>query len=256
MRPIFIDQNIHISTDNNARILLNTKNDKRFLDNNEIIQTSIERWTEAQKYEYKTWMINGLKQSDDRNHDHSIFFNNYNSVPFANIKNFIELGCGPFTNTRLILNRLLKDCDISLLDPLIDQYLSHPNCSYKNNLMNNKHIKTICSPIEKYHHIDKFDCILMNNVLEHCFDIKLIFEKIISMLEPKGILIFSDVYFSKTNIIKLCEYTYDSGHPIRISKDTLESFLQTNFITLYEKNLTGLYNQPWRNDKYFIGQKI
>jgi hypothetical protein len=96
----------------------------------------------------------------------------------------------------------------------------------------------------------------MNNVLEHCFDINLIFTKIISILEENGIFIFSDVYFSKSDIVKLCENTYDAGHPLRISKDTLESFLNNNFIRLYEQNFTGLYNQSWRNDKYFIGKKL
>jgi SAM-dependent methyltransferase len=256
MRPMFVDREICVSVDNNAIALLNAKNDKEFLQNDEIIKTSIERWNEAQFYEHKTWMINGLNKSDDRNYEHSAMFNNYISVPFSNIKNFIELGCGPFTNTRLLVNRLEQNCKISLLDPLAEKYLSHPNCSYKNGFIKNRLINLISLPIEKYNINHKFDCILMNNVLEHCFDINMIFEKIISMLEQDGIFIFSDVYFFKTDILKLCKNTYDTGHPLRISKDTLESFLRTNFITLYEKNYIGLYDQPWRNDKYYIGKKI
>jgi SAM-dependent methyltransferase len=256
MRPIFIDKNINVTTDTNALSLLNTKNDKAFLKDNEIIQTSQDRWDEAQQYEYRTWMINGLGYSDDRNYDHNKLFDEYHQVPWGQIKNFIELGCGPFTNTRLIIDKLPKNCTINLLDPLIEKYVSHPNCTYKNYTMCNRSIKLITSPIETCNIEDKFDCILMNNVLEHCFDINTIFKKIISMLDKNGIFIFSDVYFLKSDIVMLSENTYDAGHPLRISKDTLESFLKTNFITLYEKDYTGLYNQFWRNDKYYIGQKI
>ena len=254
INPLFINKQINVFYDSKAKDLLSKINDKHFLTNGEIIKVSPDRWVEAQSYEEKTWMVNGINEIDDRNYDHLIRFNNYSNIPFQNLKSFIELGCGPFTNTRLIIDRLPINCDIYLLDPLIDKYKNHPNCTYKNNTIGDKKIYTINSSIENFEVSKKYDCVLMNNVLEHCYDIELIFDKILSILEDKGFFIFSDVCFSKSSIAELCEKIYDAGHPIRISKDSIDLFLK-NFTNIYHEEIYGLYNQPWRIDKYFIGQK-
>lgn len=250
----FVDKNINIFYHKQAQDLISKKNDKEFLSNGEIIKVPISRWSEAQFYEEKTWMTNGIKENDDRNYEHLERFDNYNSVNFSNIKSFIELGCGPFTNTRLIIDRLPDDCDIYLLDPLINKYKNHPNCFYKKPKYKNKTLNTINSSIELLDTNIKYGCVLINNVLEHCYDIDLIFTKIIDILNQDGILIFSDVCFSKSSIEELVTKTYDAGHPIRISKNSIDLFLQ-NFTTIYNKEYYGLYNQSWRMDKYFIGQK-
>lgn len=255
IKPIFIDDNINIYHSTEAKKLLSHKNDKCYMHNGEIINVNKNRWREAQYYEYKTWMTNGLLYDDDRNYEHLDRFNNYNAVIFDNINFFIELGCGPFTNTRLIIDRFKNDTSIHLLDPLIDEYKNHPKCFYKNTQYKNKHLVTIASSIEDFNTDIKYDCVLMNNVLEHCFDIPVIFKKILSLLQPNGILIFSDVCFLKKDIEVLSENTYDAGHPLRISKDSIEKFLE-NFNTLFCKDFYGLYNQSWRIDKYFIGNKI
>lgn len=255
MKSIFINKNINVYNNQEADRLLLSTNDRQYLNNGEIISVSKERWEEAQYYENKTWMKNGINNDDDRNYEHSERFNNYESVRFENIKSYIELGCGPFTNTRVLIDRLPDDCSIHLLDPLIHNYINHPNCFYKNQKYKNKKLETISSSIELFETNMKYDCVLINNVLEHCFDIPSIFNKILSLLKPKAILIFSDVCFLKENIQILSEKTYDAGHPIRISKDTIDLFLN-NFEPIFTKDFYGLYEQSWRIDKYFIGTKI
>lgn len=255
INSFFVDKNINVFYDKKAQDLISNKNDKEFLSDGEIIKVPITRWNEAQFYEEKTWMLNGIQESDDRNYEHLERFENYNIVPFSNIGSFIELGCGPFTNTRLIIDRFSDGCNISLLDPLADKYKNHPNCFYKNLKYKNKTLNIINSSIELLDTNNKYDCILINNVLEHCYDINLIFTKIIDILNKNGILIFSDVCFSKSSIEELVDKTYDAGHPIRISKNSIDLFLQ-NFTTIYNKEYYGLYNQSWRMDKYFIGQKL
>ena len=121
-------------------------------------------------------------------------------------------------------------------------------------MIDSKHVHTINSSIEEFETNTKYNCVLINNVLEHCYNINIIFNKILNILNKNGILIFSDVCFAKSSILELCEKTYDAGHPIRISKDSIDLFLQ-QFKPLFHEEIYGLYNQPWRIDKYFIGQK-
>lgn len=73
--------------------------------------------------------MQNLAAQSDRNQEHEIGFNYYADVPL-NLGNVLEVGCGPFTQLITILNnRAAKS--ITLLDPLLNSYLSLPNCTYK-----------------------------------------------------------------------------------------------------------------------------
>jgi SAM-dependent methyltransferase len=170
------------------------------------------------------------------------------------IKTAIELGCGPFTNIRTIIDLLPDLEELHLLDPLINDYLDHPNCKYKNKKMSKFNVVTHNYPIEDFKTENKYDLVIMNNVLEHCFDIDKIFKNILDMLNPNGFFIFSDVYFEKEDVERMVNIIYDAGHPIRLSSSYMYDFLN-NFTEIYNLDLHGLYGQDWRNDKYFIGIK-
>ena len=60
INPLFINKDINVFYDTQAREFLSQINDKHFLQNGEIKQVSISRWNEAQSYEEKTWMVNGI----------------------------------------------------------------------------------------------------------------------------------------------------------------------------------------------------
>ena len=182
-----------------------------------------------------------------------------------NIKNVIELGCGPFTNLRTIVNNLTGIEQIHLLDPLIDDYLYHPGCQYKNKRMFNGrrclisgclcyyNIVTHNTPIEECKIETKFDLIIMNNVLEHCYDIEVIFDKIYNMLSENGIFVFGDVYFLSEDIEELSNVLYDSGHPLRLSKDFMDKALE-KYTSIFDKSFST--NSEGRHfEKYFIGIK-
>jgi 2-polyprenyl-3-methyl-5-hydroxy-6-metoxy-1,4-benzoquinol methylase len=255
MKKLYIDENITVFTDETAEKLLSENNDSIFFDKitEGVHKVPVDRWNHAQKYEKKTWMGNqGAK--DDRNFEHLQRFDSFKSLENFNLQNqnVIELGCGPFTNLRLI-TETLKVSNISLLDPLINDYLNHNNCTYKNNLLNNIPVIIHNTPIESFETEKKFDIVIMINVIEHCYDVDLIFQKIIEILNPGGIFIFSDVFFN--DVYQLSLNLYDAGHPLRLSEKKLKEFLK-NFNTVYEQTYSKLYSQDWRNDIYFIGKKI
>jgi SAM-dependent methyltransferase len=253
MKKIFIDEEIRVFENENAVNKLTQINDSKFYNEIEkgVHKVDKERWLSAQKYEKKTWMGN-LMIKDDRNYEHLDRFEQLSSVVgmFDNPK-VIELGCGPFTNVRLMTD-ILNPSEITLLDPLINEYVNHPNCYYKNHSLNQVPVKTVNSPIESFTTEEKYDIVIMINVIEHCYDVNLIFDVIQNTLKNGGVFIFSDVYFEE--IKERLQNTYDAGHPIRMSKEKINSFI-SKFKNIFEKRYNGLYNQDWRNDLYFIGVK-
>lgn len=261
MNKQYTDKNIIVHTGKSAEELLNSKNDSIYVENGEILKVDMDRWREAQFYERKTWMEHCLYLNDDRNYDHYRNFNSYHSIVEYNkkneIKNVIELGCGPFTNLRTMIH-YLDVSEVHLLDPLLESYLKHPNCSYKNGKLGNYDVVTHSIPIEEFNPSVKFDLIIMNNVLEHCYDIKIIFDKIYDSLNVGGLFVFGDVFFMKRDIIELSSILYDSGHPLRLSKEYMDERL-SDYDILFEKEIhtpaPGLHSDYARHEKYFIGIK-
>jgi 2-polyprenyl-3-methyl-5-hydroxy-6-metoxy-1,4-benzoquinol methylase len=255
MEKAYIDENANIHLNANAENLLNKNSDIIYYDaeTQGIHKVNESRWNLAQKYERKTWMEGQLTAKDDRNFEHLKRFKDFSSLDthIPKIENIVELGCGPFTNVRLFQNfKNLKN--ITLVDPLLNDYLNHPNCTYKGDTLNDINLTKISSPIEKLSDTQKYDAVVMINVIEHCFDVNLIFEKILSLLNQNGIIIFSDVYFK--DVYTLASNLYDAGHPLRLSEKKLNSFI-SEFIPIFDERYEKLYNQEWRDDIYFIGQK-
>lgn len=260
MKKIFITENAETFLDEIAAPMLKDKNDLEFFDheNNGIHKVSEQRWKIAQKYEKTGWMERDPNANDDRNFDHFERFDFLNSIKdqLFQKKSIIELGCGPFTNLRLFSN-MLNNPEITLLDPLVNDYVNLKNCSYNTGSLNGFHTNLVCSSIEEFdlnkdNISNKFDIVVMVNVIEHCFDVDIIFDKIIEILNDDGIFIFSDVYFN--NVYDLASQLYDAGHPIRLSEQKLNKFLQ-KFKFVFDKRFHQLYGQEWRNDIYFIGRK-
>lgn len=252
----FIDKEINIYRGSKAEEMLKLTNDSKYVENDSILKVDKERWQDAQFYERKTWMKIGLGFTDDRNYEHYQRFDSYEQL-FQNsdsILKVIELGCGPFTNLRTIYKNLPNLQEVHLLDPLIDDYLNHPNCFYKNKNFDNYKTVIHSTSIEESQIDEKFDLVLMNNVLEHCFNVHLIFDNILQMLNDDGIFVFSDVYFKKEDVLRMVHTLYDTGHPIKLSEDFMNDFL-SNFEVLFDKDFHKLYEQDWRHDKYFIGKK-
>ena len=79
--------------------------------------------------EREHWIELRIHVEDDSNEEHSAGFEDYRMLAGKVFNSAIELGCGSFTNLRLIANH----CRINacrLLAPLITDYLTHPSCAY------------------------------------------------------------------------------------------------------------------------------
>jgi hypothetical protein len=73
----------------------------------------------------------------------------------------------------------------------------------------------------------------MINVLEHCYDVDVIWNKILSMLNPNGIFIFADKFLSVQNIEEFVSSMRDSGHPLRITDDYINKKISSTFNTVF-----------------------
>lgn len=282
---LHIDGDVKILKGDEARDAIQSENDRRYVsDNQGILSVPIERWSLAQKAEKKHWMEYGRNALNDRNDIHLSCFEEYTSVSGQSFRHAIELGCGPFTNLRFIGTKCsISKCD--LLDPLIDDYLLHPHCRYdkhylrtertsKNyldkmvNILNiitkrnaNKiAIDTLYStPIEKFNVEKKYDLLVINNVIEHCYDVNKVFQVIDTILEKNGVLIFTDKCYTHEKVKADLDVVYDAAHPLRVDRSVFDSFLGSKFNELFSSIISEEVSVAGMNMKfenlYFIGRK-
>lgn len=259
MRPYFVSEEHEMIQGSDAIERLRKKSDCRFFQNDRgVIEVDKERWKEAQRFERRSWMEGkGLEKHEDRNAKHEECFDYYNIIQGKKFNNVIEVGCGPFTNIVRILKYI--DCQsVTLLDPLIDEYLTHPNCSYENKQLSGfeKRVKTIPLPLEAFETNRVYDLVVVINVLEHCFSAPKFFERINSITAKNGFLIFHDKLISARKIRQFSENIYDSGHPLRVVDELIIEFLSGNYLTLFENRVSIPSPIGDFDSIYFIGRKI
>lgn len=236
MPKIFVASPVEVYYDTEAEKRLNETNDAaHYEDSKGILSVPAERWKQAQQYERDTWMQYNLGSIDDRNGEHADKFNGYAALP-EDLGDVIELGCGAFTNLRLILpNRIASS--VTLLDPLLDDYKQHPNCHYKDDTLVGYMVKTVSKPIEGYSTKQKYDTIVMINVLTHCQDAHKIMHWVDTHLRSGGYFVFGE-YASTMNGNDL----YDVGHPLRFTETQLNDWISA-------------YTEVYRNGTYVIVRK-
>ncbi len=292
MRRYYIDENINILTGKDAEEALAKENDGAFVsDNNGIVKVSLERWQKAQLAEHEHWMVFGIGASNDRNDEHFIGFNNYETLQGMPFGSAIELGCGPFTNMRMIG----KVCDIdecALLDPLIEDYLAHPHCRYTNqwlyleerslpalpsrlgrsfakrlgtvsrSLFPGRRLRVkeiIPIPIESMPAHDQYDLVVIINVIEHCCDVQAAFDKILAIMKSGAYLVFHDKYYYHEPVARNAVNAYDAAHPLRVDRRILDAFLEAHFDQQYrhisKKHWTFLGDEVDWDALYYIGKR-
>jgi SAM-dependent methyltransferase len=223
------------------------------------------RWQEAQRYERRTWMRRAWRTVSDRNEAHRDRFGGYEALRGMRFRRGVEMGCGPFTNLRYILERCRID-EVVLLDPLLPDYLSHPFCRYRDGRLGGllhetparlpaylrhpvralrskgndfrtggwfgRPVTLVPSAIESYETAARFDLVVMINVLEHCRDADIVLARIDEILSPGGILVFHDKEYDAEAVRRLAGVLYDAGHPLRVDRSVVDSFLSARFAPL------------------------
>lgn len=224
----YVDENFRILKGEDASKALQEISDADYLSQSQgIVRVTRARWQIAQTFERKGWMGLWIQTADDRNLQHMADFDNYEELHDRRFQNAIELGCGPFTNLRLI-GQICQVKECTLLDPLVRDYLKHPNCSYdakwlrcgENGLSKKLSVlkplravrrvirrlfpgtlqrrirvrELVAGPIEEMPAGERYDLIVIINVIEHCYDINRVFENIVKIAAPNAILVFHDKY--------------------------------------------------------------
>lgn len=259
MKPFFADEKENVYTGRDATRKLERRNDRRFFQQGlGVLEVDARRWNEAQRYQRRTWMEGkGPIVREDYNGEHEIHFGKYAAIKSSYFANALEIGCGPFTNMVRILRRVRVE-RVTLLDPLITTYLNHPHCAYKRKRMRGREITAIPHAIENFSTNVKFDLVVMINVLEQCFSVPRIFERIISLTAPKGILVFYDKLVPSSSIAEFIDNVFDAGHPLRVSDRVILDFLSENYETLWRKHVPiplEEYMSYTFDSIYFIGRK-
>ena len=258
----FTDESSNCYEGSSAKKLIELLGDKKYLTNEGICKIDKERWDIAQCYEKSEWMSRNLILKDDRNYFHKDIFEDYGCLDGVDVESIIELGCGPFTNARLILEKFPNIEEVTLLDPLATDYLNHPNCRYKNSKLSmesrnsNPSVKLISNSIEDSNILQTFDMVVMINVLEHCFDIPKIFKTIDKILNKNGILIYADVQFDLDVVETMAKFKYNAGHPIRVTKSYINNILNSKYKPLFSKTFEEEVSGLKGEERYFIGKKL
>jgi SAM-dependent methyltransferase len=266
--------------------------DARFLTEREgIVAVPLDRWASAQEFERTGWMDRWAAADDDRNYEHAEMFDQYAPLRGRRFRHAIELGCGPFTNIRIIAGITpVQVC--TLLDPLIESYLQHPHCRYDRTslrvetpwyrrLRKPKAARAvrrvlgaaapgtlwsrvpvrelIASPIERMPvSSGTYDLVVMVNVIEHCFDVRTIFANVLTLLAPGGILVFADKYYDHRRIERSVRAFYDAGHPLRVDRSLMDTFMNRNFRPRLKRDVVR--PQRWQDDErfeefFFVGER-
>lgn len=207
---------------------------------NGIIAVAQQRWLAAQEVERRTWFSLFPNFHDDRSLEHRQLFDDYRAVPLQ-CGDVLEIGCGPFTQSRCILNgRSIQS--LTLLDPLLAEYLDHPHCSYKGGHFYGQQIHLLNLPAEKLPTSLSFDLVICINVLEHVQDARIVIERLLAAIRPGGYLI-------------LGEQCHDNCHPSNEFNLAHPVMIKRPFITKAVESLKTLYLNDQDNAFYLIAQK-
>ncbi len=290
-KKIFIDSDVNILTGEDAERALHKENDAKYFNEREgVSRVEKDRWRTAQKAEKKHWMNLGIRAADDRNYDHADKFGGYESIRGMKFDHAIELGCGPFTNLRLI-GGIAEIGRCTLLDPLIDEYQAHPQCRYRTGKLVRDSYSgspwmrtlrkglwrampdglrrllpgiplagTLNMPIEEMPLNETYDLVVMINVIEHCYDAHALMSSILRILRPGGVFVFHDRLYDASIIRERVKEKYDAAHPLRVDQKLLMEFLQRNFSPLFSQQDEKIHAFEGREETvrsvYYIGRKI
>ena len=207
------------------------------------------RWQQAQAWERdhwigaqrararfgKNWIWRALSRvgvvpkyrGDDWNTWWQKAFKDYSFLP-PEVDNALEVGCGPYTNIRLIQQRC-RPRHLVLSDPLIRTYVH-----FKLTFVAEAYRRAFCvlddHPLEALPFADNyFDLVVMINVLDHVQDAALCLHNAIRVVRPGGFFVLGQDLTNAEDAAKLAARGGDVGHPIRLDAEWFKPSLEAGF---------------------------
>ena len=240
------------------------------------LAVSEQRWKQAQEWEAAFWrsqnpaptqtlaarakrlvkrLLGRMKAApgDDWNHWWAERFENYRALP-SRIESAIELGCGPYTNLRLILpGREVRRVVCS--DPLVKEYLKFEE-RWLGQAWRRGAVEVDDHPIEECpFESDSFDLVVMINVLDHVRDALECLRQAARITRPGGWIVVGQDLSTAEDIARTGE---DVGHPIRIDDATMDAELLTKFEAVQRRVMSreeGRNPEAHYGTYLFVGRK-
>ena len=206
------------------------------------LKATAEQWRAAQEYEEKCWLVDYVGATDDRSGYYLNAFDEYAALPPKIYRHVLEIGCGPFTQSKIISHHAPME-SVTLVDPLLDKYMALDKCSYRPPLSEVPAMELVAARGEDFCRRDTCDLAICINVLPHCQDALKVVANLIASIKPGGILVFGEPAYPDG-------FDGGPGHPITPPLEWLRE--QVSYLeTLYQIEL------PWDNytDFCFIGRK-
>jgi ubiquinone/menaquinone biosynthesis C-methylase UbiE len=213
---------------------------------NEVVTERVDeaRWQAAQSWERDFWlrqqknlarlgknhvwrllsMLGAVERyrGDDDNIWWAECFENYRFLP-PQAENVIEVGCGPYTNMRL-LRKACVPRHLFLSDPLIRTYVG-----FKMTFIREMYLQAACclddSPLENLPYRDHlFDVTVMVNVLDHVQDANACMQSLSRITKPGGFVVIGQ---DLTDDVDLQSHPdgMRTGHPITLNEAWFEAHL-------------------------------
>jgi SAM-dependent methyltransferase len=212
-------------------------------------RVSEEHWREAQAWEEAAWVntqrmrarwgknliwkvLSWLRlvpkyRGEDWNAWWRAKFDDYRFLP-ASVDNAIEVGCGPYTNIRQIMERC-RPRRLVLSDPLIRTYI-HFKLAFVADYYRNAFATLDDHPIEELPFKDGFfDLVVMINVLDHVRDARLCMDRVVAATKPGGWLIIGQDLTSEEDLKVLKDDPGLVGHPIKLKAEWFDPWLDVGF---------------------------
>jgi len=173
-------------------------------------------------------------RGDDRNLWWADAFDDYKFLP-RNVDNALEVGCGPYTNWRIIQN-VCRPLHLFLSDPLIRTYVR-----FKRTFLRKMYDEAICilddHPLEELPFADSyFDVVVMINVLDHVMDANACLKNLIRVVKKGGYLIIGQDLTNAQDLVRHPE-GLKIGHPIQLDEAWFEPYLSEQFEVTIKKVL-------------------
>lgn len=202
-------------------------------------------WQEAQKWERQFWLreqknlkkhgknqiwkllslfgIVEKHRGDDNNQWWANCFDSYKFLP-STVENMIEVGCGPYTNARLVRKACMPK-HLFLSDPLIRTY-----ARFKMTMVNEMNTTTGCylddHPLEDLPFKDSyFDVAVMINVLDHVQDAHACMRSLLRILKVGGYVIIGQDLTNEEDF-RTHPDGMRTGHPITLDAEWFAPYFE------------------------------